>query len=318
MMRLAFTALLALAAALPASARELPDAGTPAAAAASAILRGPPDADTIAAYAQARDLARRNHRDPHVPIDDGCALALDREAAERGMALSAYEIGHRYRDGDGVPRDPDAARQWFLAAAAGGEGFSMMTLAKMANDGEGGPVDPAGADRWYREFADHARPQKVSNGGEVWVVYRQGGPGSPVAPLAGRLKHLMDRADAGDNQARFDLADLLETGSLPVVDKAQALKWYRQAAVAGNALALYELGRRYAVAEGLPRDLVMAGALCTMSVSRGLSDRQPTCDGVTRHLDPGQQAEVRNLVADWKPGQALPLVSGTWASATPK
>jgi outer membrane protein assembly factor BamB len=48
------------------------------------------------------------------------ALASEEKAAARGDMVDEYRMGQRYRDGDGVTKDPVKSREWFAKAAAQG------------------------------------------------------------------------------------------------------------------------------------------------------------------------------------------------------
>jgi uncharacterized protein len=57
--------------------------------------------------------------------------------AEAGDAEAQFSMGHLYRMGEGVPRDPAIAADWFARAAAQGHGHAMLNLALMHEQGSG-------------------------------------------------------------------------------------------------------------------------------------------------------------------------------------
>ena len=55
-----------------------------------------------------------------VPEDDAEAVRLFRLAAEQGFALAQFNLGVMYANGEGVPEDDVLAYMWFNVAAAQG------------------------------------------------------------------------------------------------------------------------------------------------------------------------------------------------------
>jgi uncharacterized protein len=77
-------------------------------------------------------------------------------------------------------------------------------------------------------------------------------------------------AKAGDNDARFAVAEALEKGIEVKVDLFQAARWYREAALAGHVEAQYRLARLLRVgAVGLPQDKVAAIKLFEDASAKG-------------------------------------------------
>jgi uncharacterized protein len=77
-------------------------------------------------------------------------------------------------------------------------------------------------------------------------------------------------AKAGDNDARFAVAEALERGIEVKVDLFQAARWYREAALNGSVEAQYRLARILRVgAVGLPQDKVAAIKLFEDASSKG-------------------------------------------------
>jgi hypothetical protein len=63
------------------------------------------------------------------------AVASDQKGADNGDQFAELEMGKRYRDGDGVPKDLDKAKEWFAKSAAQGNAqaaraFDMLNASK--------------------------------------------------------------------------------------------------------------------------------------------------------------------------------------------
>ncbi len=108
-----------------------------------------------ATAAQLWDLAQQAYRanDHH-----GAAL-LTRQAAVAGSSLATYEMGYMYENGDGVPKNMDAALDWFKRGAAKGSRESEQALGARYEGGNGDhPEDFAAALRYYRMASDQGDP----------------------------------------------------------------------------------------------------------------------------------------------------------------
>ena len=82
------------------------------------------------------------------------AAAYYRKAAEQGHADGQFGLGSLYAGGEGVERDPAAARRWFELAAAQGHAGAINTLALAAISGELGV--PRGDLKWIDKAAEQS------------------------------------------------------------------------------------------------------------------------------------------------------------------
>jgi len=71
-----------------------------------------------------------------------------RKLAGRGDAEAQWQIGVRYHNGEGVPRDDVQAMQWFLRAAEQGHATAQATLGAYYWAGRGVPQDLSKAYFW--------------------------------------------------------------------------------------------------------------------------------------------------------------------------
>lgn len=85
----------------------------------------------------------------------GRSLAVQREGAEAGDPRAAFHLGVRYREGQGVPRDPVEAARWFTLAAENGVPEAQYNLALMLFRGDGVPRQPYQALQWMRRAAEN-------------------------------------------------------------------------------------------------------------------------------------------------------------------
>jgi predicted aspartyl protease len=82
------------------------------------------------------------------------ALEQLRAVAGKGDVIAAFTLGAIYQNGDGVPKDAEAAARWYLKAAEQGYADAQYSLGWMYDAGEGVPKNAALAAQWYRRAAD--------------------------------------------------------------------------------------------------------------------------------------------------------------------
>ena len=94
-----------------------------------------------------------------------------REAAEQTEAQ--YQLGVRYIQGDGVPKDAGQAAIWLRKAAERGHAEAQFNLGVMHANGEGVPEDGGQAASWYRKAAEQGHADAQFNLG-VMYAYGEG------------------------------------------------------------------------------------------------------------------------------------------------
>ena len=85
-------------------------------------------------------------------VDDDVKDILKR--AEEGDAACQYEIGMRFRRGDGVFEDDDESFRWLLKSAEQGYADAMFEMGVCFELGIGAPIDDYAADTWFRKARD--------------------------------------------------------------------------------------------------------------------------------------------------------------------
>ncbi len=106
------------------------------------------------------------------------AASLDetRNKAERGEAIAQYELGAKYANGEGVPKDSAEAVKWYRKAAEQGEPIAEFALGVMYANGKGVPKNETEAVQWYRKAAERRLSLAQMELGDVYVA------GKGVAP----------------------------------------------------------------------------------------------------------------------------------------
>jgi len=81
-----------------------------------------------------------------------------------------------------------------------------------------------------------------------------GGETAPTTAVTPEIRRLIARAEAGDDEAQFELGKCYANGTGVVQDDVQAAAWYRRAAERGNTDAMVAYGRCLIEGRGVRAD----------------------------------------------------------------
>ena len=190
--------------------------------------------------------ARGEERD----IDQG--IAMIRAAAEAGYAKAIYNLALIEQEGQWVEKDLDAAFDGMMRASRMGLIEAKAALGFMYERGLGVPPDPDEALYWYEEAA----------------TYGKASPRSKAHYTKNLLPHRQEQYLHGDRDAQFMLGRMSETGTPSVpMDAEQALLWYEDAAVRGDAASEHQIAVMLGI-HGVPRvDRVSAYAWARLATT---------------------------------------------------
>lgn len=88
---------------------------------------------------------------PKPSVDLPAAIQWLRTAAERGDSGGMVFLGFAYREGEGVPCDPDEAVRWFTKAVEAGDGHAMIHVGRLY---AGYLSSPGQAVTWFLRAAE--------------------------------------------------------------------------------------------------------------------------------------------------------------------
>jgi len=183
-------------------------------------------------------------------IDQG--IAMIRAAAEAGYAKAIYNLALIEQEGQWVEKDLDAAFDGMMRASRMGLIEAMAALGFMYERGLGVPPDPEEALYWYEEAA----------------TYGKASPRSKAHYTKNLLPHRQEQYLHGDRDAQFMLGRMSETGTPSVpMDAEQALLWYEDAAVRGDAASEHQIALMLGI-HGVPKvDRVSAYAWARLATT---------------------------------------------------
>lgn len=148
--------------------------------------------------------------------------------AEQGDATAQFNVGQLYRLGKGVEQDYQQAAHWYQQAARQGYSPAERNLQLLVADGHIASVE-----------ADHpgGNPDAMaarSRSEPGLTAYQQG-------DFNGAIDAWLPLAAEGDVTAQFNLGQLYRLGKGVAQDDAQAVRWYRRAALQGHPMAMHNL-----------------------------------------------------------------------------
>jgi TPR repeat protein len=214
-----------------------------------------------------------------VAQDSGKAREWYQKAADAGNAIAMTNLGWLYGNGKGVAQDSGKAREWYQKGADAGNTDAMYNLGVLYANGKGVAQDYDKAREWYQKAADagntDAKQALASQSpppqpAPVAAVIPQ--PTTPTSTpsaadwfaqaqrylntkdFANALPLLQKAADAGDAEAMYNLGRLYQYGNGVAQDYALTYQWYQKAAAAGNADAMNNLGSLYEYGRGVAKD----------------------------------------------------------------
>jgi TPR repeat protein len=112
------------------------------------------------------------------------------------------------------------------------------------------------------------------------------------------IETLQDRAEKGDSEAQYHLANMYRNGKGVERDDSIAAGWYQKAAEAGNVQAQYNLGMMRAIGKGLPKDEIRGYMWLMLAAVEGHDIAANKRDLVGKLLTPAQLSEAQQLAQD--------------------
>ena len=185
------------------------------------------------------------------------ALRCFYEAAIRGHVWAQYKTGIYLETGQGTQIDRKKAVDWYWKAADQGLVEAQYKIAAMCYLGSGVPKDQEEAVRWFQKAADqgHAgaanwlkeirkekskKPkQKQENKPSAQALYKTGMSYKQMANYQEAVKYFTEAAEAGNANAQYELALCYQQGKGVDIWAWRAAMWFQKAADQGLVEAQY-------------------------------------------------------------------------------
>ena len=177
---------------------------------------------------------------------------------------AANSIGMLYDAGQGVPKDPAAATDWYRKSAAHDNPMGQYNLAAKYMAGSPTAENAAQAVRLYRASADAGNAKAQYQLASILYFGRY-----LPKDLAEAVKWLQKSDAQGNADATLGLANSYKNGYGVRKDTVKAVALYQKAVAAGNAIACSTLAYMYYTGDGVPKDLTEAFRLFSKAADNG-------------------------------------------------
>jgi localization factor PodJL len=152
-----------------------------------------------------------------------------KEAARIGDPAAFIELGARYLEGRGAPRDPKAAALWFERAADFGSAPAQYRLGALYREGRGLERNAQMAMKHFQVAAEAGNARAMHN---TAVLLAEGVNGSP--DYAAAAEWFKKSAEFGVRDSQFNLAILYARGLGVSQDLMASYAWFAAAAGSGD------------------------------------------------------------------------------------
>ena len=230
---------------------------------------------------ESMEMARRYREGDGVEKDPVKAAGILAELSDSGYAPAAASLGYMHLVGEGIPKDMCQAEHYLTIAADSGDAGSMCNLGVMFAES-----DPGRALEWFRKAAEAGSLSAMRN----------------VAAMdqENAISWLQRAADLGDIDSIVILASKYRNGDGVPEDKPKAAELYRIAADRGDMEAQYDLAFMLDAGEGIPVDRAEAEKYFILSADQGDTDACLCIGGILYERGEFDRAESYFLSAAMK------------------
>ena len=185
-------------------------------------------------------------------------LATLRQKAEAGDAEAQFRLGKAFEDGSGVSQSDEEAAKWYEKSATKGNAAAQLELGVLLWTGRGVTKDKAQAVEWYRKAAKQGNGGAMFNLGTayyngegvtrtselqafVWFLLAQDHASTLGTEAIQRSEKTIPEGKLIDTYKQI-AATYVQGDEIPQ-DYVAAAKWYKKAALRGDASSAANLGK---------------------------------------------------------------------------
>jgi TPR repeat protein len=152
-----------------------------------------------------------------------------KEAARNGDTSAFIELGNRYLEGKGAPRDPKTAALWYERAADFGSAPAQYRLGALYREGRGVERNAKMALKHFQSAAEAGNARAMHNTAVLMAEGVNGGP-----DYAGATDWFKKAAEFGIRDSQYNLAILYARGLGVSQDLMASYAWFAAAAASGD------------------------------------------------------------------------------------
>jgi uncharacterized protein len=181
-------------------------------------------------------------------------IKLLRKAAKQGSVAAQCNLGLRYSNGYGVPKDYVEAVRWYRLAAEQGEPMAQYNLGDCYKYGNGVRMNMNESVKWFRKAAEQGQVLAQFYLGVYYedIYSRKSGDEQDMQEA---LRWFRLAANQGLAEAQFNIGVFYMQGEGLEKNMYKAVEWFRLAANQGHARAEYFLGMCYERGWGVEKNI---------------------------------------------------------------
>lgn len=276
----------------------------PVFAAGTETPSGPDEAE--AAYGQGMVMLSGGKANEGNPDPVSARRAFE-EAAAKGHAGAAVQLGILFAEGKGAPKDDALALKYFSEGAAKGQREGLYNQGLFLLQGRGAPRNLELA---LSSLDAAAKAGSIPAHVKLADLFYFGTDGL-AKDHARALPHVKAAAVAGDAWACNILGTMAELGQGMERDRSTAIYWFKVAAEQGHAKAQGNLGRLLRAGKPTDWEKLESYKWLKLSSEQGISMSTYQLNAQSRTMTPAQIAEAEGEVLKFKASRegnaAIPL-----------
>lgn len=192
-------------------------------------------------------------------------LSEARERAKNGDAEAMYQLGQRYKDGDGVEFNIETASDWWLKAAMKGHYRAMHDLAIYYLTGK---EDFANGLKWLEKACDAGSPLSMRVLSDAYMTGKYG-----LEPDSEKVMSYLEKAaELDDEQAQFTLCSYYHDGTVVEKDLDIAKQWFEKFYAHKSGFGYYRMALCYLNGDMYPQSDEDMKAQLELSIGEGYEE----------------------------------------------
>ena len=215
------------------------------------------------------------------------------KAAEQGFADAQFNLGLMYDKGLGVLQDYKQAAYWYQKTAEQGDAEAQNNLGGMYDKGQGVLQDYKQAVYWYQKAADQGNEMSQYSLGRMYY----NGQGV-VKDYEQAAYWFQKSADKGDRDARIQMAIMYYKGIGVIQNYKKSFSLYQQMAEEGDSYSEFRIGMMYFYGIGVNKDNIRAYAW-TAIASKYNSQYLVLRDKILKNLTSDEVNDAQYLAQDY-------------------
>jgi len=237
-----------------------------------------------------------------IPQDTAKAFELLSRASQKGLPGAQLNLGICYNYGLGVAPSPELAFGWYLKAAEAGDTNAEHNIGNAYLRGRGVSSNFQKAQFWLRKSASRGRTESMTALGMAMLEDPNATPDTTREAVA----LLQQASSLGSAMGKYRLSLIYLDGRNLPFDFPKAVYLLRSAAEGGLPVAQFDLAKllEFGSLDGVRPDKIEATKWCLLSSAQGYPPATPLLQELTSTMSEQDVTEAKARAAAFKPPQS--------------